>query len=77
VKAGKHKQLPIEEKASYRRLESLQASSAFFDPSNIRTTIQDREGDLYELFATLPTLQDHLMVRWSTGGGSKPSSMPA
>jgi hypothetical protein len=63
VKAGKHKQLPIEEKESYRWLESLQASSAFFDQSNIRTTIQDREGDIYELFATLPTLQDHLIVR--------------
>ena len=63
VNAGKHKQLPIEEQESYRWLESLQASWAFFDPSNIRTTIQDREGDIYELFATLPTLQDHLIVR--------------
>ena len=63
VKAGKHKQLPIEEKESYRWLESVQASSAFFDQTNLRTTIQDREGDIYELFATLPTPEDHLIVR--------------
>jgi hypothetical protein len=63
LKAGKHKQLPIEEKESYRWLESVQDSSAFFAESNTRTTIQDREGDIYELFATLPTAQDHLLVR--------------
>jgi hypothetical protein len=63
VKAGKHKQLPIEEKESYRWLESLQASWAFFDQTTLRTTIQDREGDIYELFATLPTPEDHLIVR--------------
>jgi hypothetical protein len=63
TKAGKHKQLPIEEKESYRWLESVQNTSAFFEESNLRTTIQDREGDIYELFATLPTGQDHLIVR--------------
>ena len=63
VKAGKHKQLPIEEKESYRWLERVQANSAIFSESNLRTTIQDREGDIYELFATLPTLEDHLIVR--------------
>jgi hypothetical protein len=41
VKAGKHQELPIEEKESYRWLESLQASSAFCHQRNIRTTIQD------------------------------------
>ena len=46
---------PIEEKESYRWLETLERSTADI-PEGVRViTVCDREGDMYELFAKAPS----------------------
>jgi hypothetical protein len=45
------KKLPIEEKESYRWLESLEATKRAFDPDTHIITVADREADIFELFA--------------------------
>jgi hypothetical protein len=46
-----YKSLPIEEKESYRWLESLQKAEQVLDQAQMITSISDREGDIFELFA--------------------------
>ena len=45
------KKLPIEEKESYRWLESLEATRKAFDCNTHVITVADREADIFELFA--------------------------
>lgn len=58
----KYKTLPIEEKESYRWIESVQNTAKVLSKASLRTSVQDREGDIFELLATA-TEQDHLIVR--------------
>jgi hypothetical protein len=44
------KKLPIEEKESYRWLESIEATRKVFDPNTHVITVADREADIFELF---------------------------
>jgi hypothetical protein len=45
------KKLPIEEKESYRWLQSLEATKNAVGPDVHVITVTDREGDIFELFA--------------------------
>src|SRR5215467_4509640 len=45
------KKLPIEEKESYRWLESVDATRKAMDPETHIITVADREADIFELFA--------------------------
>jgi hypothetical protein len=54
---------PIEEKESFRWLESLERSTAGI-PEGVRViTVCDREGDMYELFAKAQSLNEPVLIR--------------
>lgn len=62
-KKHKRKQVPIEEKESYRWLQSLTATQQAIGPGTHVITIADREADIYDLFA-LPRPQGmDLLIR--------------
>src|SRR6266487_4220395 len=50
-KKEKRKKLPIEEKESYRWLQSLEATKQAMPEDTHIITVTDREGDIFELFA--------------------------
>jgi hypothetical protein len=54
---------PIEEKESFRWLESLERSTAD-SPRGVKViTVCDREGDMYELFAKAQSLDEPVLIR--------------
>lgn len=57
--------LPIQKKESYKWLASAERSQRCWNAGGIRmvTHIGDREGDLYEEWATVPNKQTHVLVR--------------
>lgn len=59
-----YRRLPIEEKESYRWIESAQASRKRL--TGLLTHVADREGDVYELFSRLPDEKTHVLVRSSS-----------
>ncbi len=59
--------LPIEEKESYKWIEvSKNTQSALRDTVAGMVIVQDREGDIYEQFATIPDEKTALLVRART-----------
>lgn len=64
----KYKQQPIEEKESYKWIEVAQKSKNTLEQATSITFIQDREGDIYELFAQVAdeAKNHHLLVRSRT-----------
>lgn len=65
----------IEEKESYKWIEVAQKSKRVLQEAQTVTFIQDREGDIYELFCLVPDDNTHLIVRScfdrsTTEGGS-------
>lgn len=58
-----YKQLPIEEKHSHRWIESITMSAAALPGVAKMTVIADREGDMYELFATDFDPRVELLIR--------------
>ena len=58
-----YKNLPIEEKESYKWIESSLASKKALHEASQITIIEDREGDIYEQFATIPDERVNLLVR--------------
>jgi Transposase DNA-binding len=59
--------LPIEEKESYKWIEvSKNTQSALRDVVAGMVIVQDREGDIYEQFATVPDEKTALLIRAST-----------
>lgn len=55
--------LPIEEKESYKWIKACQEGKKHLAAAKSITFIEDREGDIYEQFATIPDERTHLIVR--------------
>jgi Transposase DNA-binding/Transposase DDE domain len=64
-KGDKHryKKVPIEEKESYKWLASSKAAKEVLKEAAAVIIVQDREGDIYEQFASIPDERTHLLVR--------------
>jgi hypothetical protein len=62
-KAKNYQSLPIEEKESYRWLETSRAGAAALKAAASITEIKDREGDIYEVFARERAPNVKLLVR--------------
>lgn len=61
-----YKTLPIEEKESYKWIESSQNSKETLENAREIIIVQDREGDIYEQFCLVPDSKTHLLVRAKT-----------
>jgi len=59
----RYKQLGIEEKESYKWIASSQEAQSVLDEASLKVIIQDREGDIYEQFATIPDECTDLLIR--------------
>ena len=61
----RYRTLPIEQKESYKWLQSASASQRCLSLGGARqvTHIGDRESDLYEQWATVPDANHHVLVR--------------
>jgi len=62
-RAEERKLLPIEEKESYRWLDSIEQSKKVLTGCQMITSISDREGDIYEIFSEAPDANTHLLIR--------------
>jgi hypothetical protein len=58
-----YKQLPIEEKESYKWIEASMQSKELLKQSKTLTIIADRESDIYDLLAMVPDQNVHLLIR--------------
>lgn len=58
-----YQKLPIQEKESYKWIESSIKSKEALREAKMVIIIQDREGDIYEQFATVPDEKTHLLIR--------------
>lgn len=58
-----YKQLPIEQKESYKWIKACQEGKRHLSKAASVTFIQDREGDIYEQFATVSDERTHLIIR--------------
>lgn len=63
---AQRKKRPIEEKESIRWLESMLASDEVLSQADHLTSVADREGDIFEVFARLPSPRRDLLVRSQT-----------
>lgn len=66
-KLSKHewKKRPIEEKESYKWIETAEQAKANINNSKMLTIIGDRENDIYEFFDRIPDKKTHIIVRSS------------
>ena len=62
-KKEERKQTPIEQKESYRWLDSIEQSKKILTGCEMMTAISDREGDIYEVFSRVPDKRTHLLIR--------------
>lgn len=59
----RYKKLGIEEKESNKWLLSSQSAKENLKEASMVIIVQDREGDIYEQFATVPDERTHLLIR--------------
>lgn len=57
------KYTPIEQKESFRWLDSIEQSKKVLTDCEMITSISDREGDIYEVFSAAPDEKTHLLIR--------------
>lgn len=62
-KSHERHSIPIEEKESYKWIESSINSKKTLENAKEIIIIQDREGDIYEQFCTVPDHKTHLLIR--------------
>jgi hypothetical protein len=62
-KEEERKLAPIEQKESFRWLDSIERSKKVLTGCEMITSISDREGDIYEVFSTAPDDKTHLLIR--------------
>lgn len=71
----KYDSLPIEQKESYKWIAACLRTKEVLQEAATVIIVQDREGDIYEQFATIPDEKTHLLIRASTNrtllGGKK------
>ena len=58
-----YKKLPIEQKESYKWIESSIKTKETLSEAGLVIIVQDREGDIYEQFATIPDAKTELLIR--------------
>lgn len=58
-----YKRLPIEEKESFKWIKASQESKQHLLAATSITFVEDREGDIYEQFASIPDERTHLIIR--------------
>ncbi|MCY7292852.1 MAG: IS4 family transposase [Ferruginibacter sp.] len=58
-----YKKLSIEQKESNKWQASSKAAKTILKEAETVIIVQDREGDIYEQFATIPDAQTHLLIR--------------
>jgi hypothetical protein len=58
-----YKKLPIEEKESFKWIKACNESKKHLSAAASITFVEDREGDIYEQFATVPDERTHLIIR--------------
>jgi hypothetical protein len=58
-----YKYQPIEEKESYKWIKACNESKNHLSQAHTITFIEDREGDIYHQFATVPDSRTHLIIR--------------
>lgn len=58
-----YRTLPIEEKESFKWIKACETGKAHLIGSNSITFVEDREGDIYEQFASIPEENVHLIIR--------------
>jgi len=58
-----YKKLPIEERESFKWIRACNESKKHLSAAASITFVEDREGDIYEQFATVPDERTHLIIR--------------
>ncbi len=59
----KYEQLPIEQKESYKWIQSSEESKQVLSDAQAVIIVQDREGDIFEQFTTIPDDKTFLLIR--------------
>lgn len=62
-KSYKSRILPIDQRESYKWIESSLKSKQVLSNASEVIIVQDREGDIYEQFCTVPDSKTHLLIR--------------
>lgn len=65
-RSHKYNLVPIQEKESYKWIESSLNTKKVLEKASEIIVIQDREGDIYEQFCLIPDKKTHLLIRAKT-----------